>query len=343
MEMVLMVRGDLRNNDFFRGIKGKFKMNKLYSFAMFLVLSCFVIGLSSCICCIQGDCCDSKVQREFILETEMADGMIFSAETRHGFIHVTGTEEKRCHVTANVHVWAKSIEEANEIAEKVKVEFQKSTDHISVVVEKPPIQNNCGVFTDYEVKLPKNTHLVLKTTHDTIRCENIEGNITASTTHDPIECCSIIGNLKLNTTHGEIVLSHIKGGVEASTTHDPIKAEYVTGPVNLGTTHGRVVCKEIDTNRLRVRTSHDNVSITFKDGVKGQVDADIKTSHGDIVFNVPVDFEGDVCMSTTHGRLRSDIPMVVKGEISGNMVSGTVGEGAGKINLKTTHGSITLK
>jgi DUF4097 and DUF4098 domain-containing protein YvlB len=273
----------------------------------------------------------------------MADGMTFLAETRHGFIHATGTEEKRCHVTANVYVWAKSVEEANEIAEKVKVEFQKSTDRISVVVEKPPIQNNCGIFTDYEVRLPKNTHLILKTSHDTIRCENIEGNITASTTHDPIECRNIIGNLRLNTTHDEIILSHINGKVEARTTHDPIEAEYVTGPIDLGTTHGRVVCREIDTDRLRVSTSHDNVSIAFKEGVKGQVDADIKTSHGDIVFNMPVDFEGEVCMSTTHGKLNSDVPILVKGGITEDMVSGTIGEGAGRVNLKTTHGSITLK
>ena len=67
-------------------------------------------------------------------------------------------------------------------------------------------------------------------------------------------------------------------------------------------------------------------------GVEGEIDANVETSHGNIKFNLPDNFNGNVSMSTTHGKLKSDVPMIVKGEISEGKVSGIIGEGAGKIN-----------
>jgi DUF4097 and DUF4098 domain-containing protein YvlB len=273
----------------------------------------------------------------------MADGMTFSAETIHGFIHISGTQEKLCHLTADVRVWARTVEKADEIADKLKVDLDKNAEQITVVIEKPEIQYDYRIHADYDVRLPKNTNLILKTTHGYIKCENIEGNVTAATTHDEIECRSITGDLRLNTTHGDITLEHINGGVEAGTTHDSIRAEYVSGPVELKTTHGEIVCRQLDTNRLQARTSHDDVNIGFVNSIEGQIEADVETSHGNIDFDLPVNFAGSIFMSTTHGRIKSDVPVVVKGEISEDRISGTIGDGSGRIDLRTTHGSIIVE
>ena len=302
-------------------------MSKLYSFLMLPALLFCFLGISSCICIVGNYGCNfnSEFQREVDLETDMGEGMTFSAQTTHSHIHVSGTDDKRCYVKANIRVRAESIEKAKEIAEKVKVDFEKSGNQVVMIVDKPELPKNCGVYVSYNVKLPRKTNVILKTTHD------------------PIICTNIVGDLKLSTTHDPIKLSHITGRVEANTTHDPIEAEYVTGPMLLETTHGRVVCRDIDSDLLRIRTSHDNVNVSFKRVVKSEIDADVNTSHGNITFNLPADFKGSVHMSTTHGKVKSDVPIIVKGEISEEKVSGIIGKGVGRVNLKTKHGSIVLK
>ena len=94
---------------------------------------------------------------------------------------------------------------------------------------------------------------------------------------------------------------------------------------------------------MRARTSHDDVSIGFVNGIEGQIEADVETSHGNIDFDLPLNFAGSIFMSTTHGRIKSDVPVTVKGEISEDRISGSIGDGNGRIDLKTTHGSITVE
>ena len=338
-------------------------MSKLTSFSMFLVLLVCFLCIGSCIY-INGNCgcnLNAEFKRDVELETDMADGMTLLVETSHSHIYVSGTDEKRCYVKANIRVRAENAEKAREIAEKVKVDFKQLGEQVVIAVDKPQVVEKYNVYVSYDVRVPRKTNVILKTSHGPIECQNLDGNVTASTTHDPvrcsnirgnlkistshdpIECSNIVGDLKLNTTHDPIKLSHITGSVEANTTHDPIEAEYVSGRMDLRTSHGRVLCREIDSKQLYIRTSHDNVNVSFKSGVENDIDANINTSYGNINFDLPVDFNGEIFMSTTYGRIKSDVPIVVKGEISEENISGTIGGGAGKVSLKTKHGSIILK
>jgi len=338
-------------------------MSKLTSFLMFLVLPFCFLCIGSCIY-INGNCGDnlkSEHKRDVELETDMAEGVTVSVETSHSHIYVSGTDEKRCYVKANIRVRAENAEKAREIAEKVKVDFKKFGEHVIIAAFTPQVEEKYGVYVSYDVRAPRKTNVILKTSHGPVECQNLDGNITASTTydtvrcsnirgnlrittsHDPIECSNIVGDLKLNTTHGQIKLNHITGSVEANTTHAPIEAEYVSGRMDLRTSHGRVLCREIDSNKLYIQTSHDNVNISFKSAIEGEINANINTSYGNIEFDLPIDFNGEVFMSTTHGKIKSDVPIVVKGEISEENITGKIGEGAGKVSLKTEHGSIILK
>jgi DUF4097 and DUF4098 domain-containing protein YvlB len=166
-----------------------------------------------------------------------------------------------------------------------------------------------------------------------------------NTTHDPIELTNITGNVEASTTHDPIKLFNITGNVKASTTHDPIEADNITGDLDLSTTHDRIKCNKLKSKKLRVRTTHSNVNISYSEQFKGTVNAEVSTTHGDIIFDIGSDYSGVVSMSTSHGKVRTDFPMTVSGEISERKIIGTIGEkdGEGKIDLRTSHGSISLK
>jgi len=308
--------------------------------ALFLIwaLSSCVIYCSNCGCHF-----NSKYEREVQLETDMCDGLTFAAQTSHSYLHIWGIDENHCYVTAHIRVQADTEEKAKEVAEKVTVDLEKSANRVTTVVQKPKVPYKYQVFVSYEVKLPRKTSVELETTHDPIECRNLLGNVVASTTHAPIVCENIVGNLNLTTTHDPIRLSHITGQIKARTSHDPIEAEYITGPLDLQTSHDRIRCTNLNTERLKARTTHDNVEISFTSMNDPEIDADISTSHGHIVFHLPDGFKGSLSMSTSHGKVRTGVPLTVKGEISEKFISGTIGEGKGTIRLKTTHGSINLK
>lgn len=309
-----------------------------------LILAC--IFVSSCICInCGGDNLCQPVRKEIKLEGEMAGGMTFSAETMHSYIKVTGWDESHCDVTATVKVRAENTEKANEIAEGIKSSLQKSGNTITLITDKLGHHGNYSVYADYDVKVPRNSNVILKTSHDPIECRGLKGNVTATTSHGPIVCSDISGNLKLNTSHDPIRLTNITGNVEARTTHDPIEADNITGEVYLSTTHDPIRCKNLNSEKISVRTSHSNINIAYSDQFTGTAVAEVSTSHGDISFSLPENYSGAVSMSTSHGKVKTEIPITVSGDISERRISGTIGEkgGGGKIDLKTTHGSIFLR
>jgi len=327
-----------------------------------IVFLCFFVSSCVCINCGGNNLC-TPVTKELKLEREMRAGMTFSAETMHSYIKVTGWDEKYCDVRAKVKVRAEDTEKAKQIAESIKVSLQESGNTMTLITDKLGHHGDHSVYADYDVKLPRDSSVILKTSHDPIECRNLKGDVTATTSHDPITCVDISGNLKLNTSHDPIILTNITGNVEARTSHDPIKltnitgkvdartthdpieADNITGDVHLSTSHDPIRCNNLNTEKLIARTSHSNINIAYSEQFKGAATAEVTTSHGNISFELPLNYSGTVSMSTTHGKVKTEYPITASGEISEKKISGTIGEkgGAGKINLKTTHGSIFLK
>ena len=92
-------------------------MSKSYSFLILSALLSCLIGVSSCINIGRSHWNNYSIETQANLDTQMDGGMTFSARTSHGNIHITGTDENRCYVNANIKVRAKSDEKANEIAD----------------------------------------------------------------------------------------------------------------------------------------------------------------------------------------------------------------------------------
>ena len=317
------------------------------SFFVTLVFGCVLcMSVSSCVCIngCQSNLC-SPVTKEITSEREMAEGMTFSAETMHSYIKITGWDQNNCSARVKVKVRAENTEKANKIAESIRSSLKESANKMTLITDQLGHHGDYSVYADYDVKLPRNSNVILKTTHGTIECRNLKGNVTAKTTHDPIICSDISGSLKLDTSHDPIKLTNITGKVEARTTHDPIEADNITGDLHLSTSHDNIKCNNLNTEIISARTTHGNVNITFSEQFTVPVIAEVTTSHGDISFDPGLNYSGWISMSTSHGKIKTELPITVNGEMSEKMINGMIGgkDGEGKINLKTSHGSIFLK
>jgi DUF4097 and DUF4098 domain-containing protein YvlB len=219
-------------------------MNKLH--AMLKAISCclcMLVLISGCDFQI-GDWGQAKYERTVQQQTSLNPGSNLLLQTSSGSIIVTGGDVTECSVIATIVGRAPSEEEAQLLAEQVKIELETVGDTLTVKAEKPPRKNRCSVSISYDITVPKQTN---------------------------IECAS---------SYGSIEISNIKGKISGKTSSGSIEAKNIEGPAaNLDTSYGSVKCRNITADNITVKSSSGNVKIT--NASFGECEA--HTSYGSIV------------------------------------------------------------
>jgi DUF4097 and DUF4098 domain-containing protein YvlB len=119
--------------------------------------------------------------------------------------------------------------------------------------------------------------------------------------------------------------------------------EALADTTNISTSYGRISCRQITTNDLTAKSGSGNIDIACSDSTPAEIVADLVTSYGNIDFVAPRNFAGQVDMSTSYGSIRTERPITISGEVSKKKLKGTIGQGKGKLHLRTSSGSINVK
>jgi len=258
--------------------------------------------------CIQVGCWpQAKYERTEHLSATISPGEVLAAETNFGSITVTGADVTDANMTADICVRAPTQQEAQELAEQVEIKLERVGKTLEVKTKKPRTKNNRSISISFDITVPKQTN---------------------------IECASSYGSLKL---------TNINADVRAETNYGSIKAEDIQGQVNLETSYGRINCQQITSSDLTVRSSYGNIDVACSPSAPAELNADIGTSYGSIDFVAPPKFSGQVDLRTGYGSIKTDLPITVRGEISKKRIKGTIGQGKGRLRLKTSYGSIKIK
>jgi hypothetical protein len=247
-----------------------------------------------------------KFERIQQLEMPMQPAGSFSAETHNGAIKVLGTDEAMCNVTAKIVVRAHSPEEAQLLAEKVDVTLVQTGSRIATHIDKPRTSNGESISVGLDISVP----------HDTA--------------------------LDLNTHNGAVGISDILANAKAVTHNGAITLESATGNSFLETHNGRIDCREI-AGDLNAKTHNGGVKVVYSQAASGVVRAEAITYNGGISFTAPAGLSAMTEISTHNGSIRTDMPITIAGEIGKRHIKGTIGNGEGKLYLKTHNGSIQLK
>jgi len=208
-------------------------------------------------------------------------------------------------------------------------------------------------------------NIKLRSSSGSITAENIKGSAELDTSYGSITCKDISGgDVKLKTSSGKIKLSkasctdydvHTSYG---SITADELKANLLklhssSGSINvteasantadISTSYGRITCRQITTTDLTAKSGSGDIDVAFSDSTPAEITANVTTSYGSIDFTTPPEFTGRVELATSYGSIRTDLPITISGEISKKKLKGTIGQGNGKLYLKTSSGSIKIK
>ncbi|UCF00239.1 MAG: DUF4097 family beta strand repeat protein [Planctomycetota bacterium] len=259
-------------------------------------------------CCIQIGCLGrAKYERTERLSAPMEAGGTIDVETSYGWITVSGGDVKECRVTAEICAQAPSEEEAQELAEQVKIEIETLGKTMKIRAKKPRLKNNRSISVDFDITVPKETSVECESSYGSIKVVDIEGDVKGYTSY---------GSINTNNTNGS---------------------------VDLDTSYGGIHCEAITSDDIRAGSSYGSIDIACSGLCPADVVAKVRTSYGSIDFGVPAGFAGEVEMSTSYGSIKTELPITMTGELSKKRIKGTVGKGEGRLELKTSYGSIKIR
>ena len=254
-----------------------------------------------------------------------------------GSITISGWEKKQVSVTVrfkngNSGDWDISFDQtANGIEIESRFKGEESRHHGS---------------SAFDIRVPREFDLKLKTMGGNISIDNVEGKITGKTMGGKLDLNHLKGFIALNTMGGKIILkdSDIDGKVK--TMGGRVLLENVVGDISGSSMGGNVVYKNVKTRSGK--SSGEVLRITTMGGAINVSDAGhgakLKTMGGDIHVKSAKEFVkattmgGDITVDSIDGWISAT---TMGGDIEVTM-TGDPGKGKRDVKLKSMAGDITL-
>ncbi len=179
--------------------------------------------------------------------------------------------------------------------------------------------------------------VILAHSRGAVKAETGLGAVTVSAWLGPLTLASGAGRIlvegaeedvKATTGKGDITIREAEGRVEARTGMGHLVAAGLTGDTTLQTGKGDILVTEIDGARVEVQTGRGAIALSGRlAGLKARTGAgeivcrcalgagayDVKSGHGDVTLDLPVDAELRVDATTRHGHIESNLPLVKVG------------------------------
>lgn len=337
------------------------------SCAKALLLAMLTLTLFCCTSCICANGYDgnarAKYEKVIPLSTALEPGSSFAAATDDGAITLEGTQTNECRLDASIVVHARTEEKAQELGEQIDVRLEPDGKGLRVKIERPPVVVNAWFSVSLRGSLPAQTNLRLSTSDGAIDVSKIAGTVEATTSDGGIEVRDIDGDTRLRTSDGKIRCDRLKAGtLDCRTSDGPIEiSDATTGSLTADASDGSITMENVRADAATVKTIDG--SINWRDAAAARIDChssdgsihieyspdgpkapdvSITASEGGITLVTPPDVSAQVDAATNDGSIHTDLPITIQGKI-GKSLRGRIGDGEGKIYLRTGDGSITIR
>lgn len=288
-----------------------------------------------------------------------------------GGITVTGGDGNMVEVTATQHLWGEDEEDARG---QLEVTMAQEGNRITIRVTRPEgaphgylFANIRGSWVDFEIRVPRDTSVVLDTSSGAITLEGISdgGDLVAETDFGDVtvrdvvadsltarsssgelrlETAALDGPLDMETDFGSI---HVVGAAATSyRLHSSSGALFLDGcrgTLDLQTDFGDVEVRGGEEARLDLKTSSG--AILFEGRLAGTGAHRVETDFGSVRLILPADTAVDLDAETDFGKVTSEfaIAVTLEGELDEDHWQGTINGGGPLLVIRTQSGDITLE
>jgi hypothetical protein len=324
----------------------------------------------------------ARAERKVELHEGAGPGSQVEVHTGSGSIRIQGAEVNECTVTATIVAQAETEDKATRLADQVAVAFHRDGSRLILQATQPPgIRNQASI--SYDVKVPVRTDVDCRSGFGKVVVRGVEGSVKAGSDSGAVEVDGIGGTVDLSSGFGAITCRSVRNGdIRLATSSGAIHITDANAPTCRATTSfGQITCdrvrvqglelrsnsgairvadvsadaldlhsdfgaihgRQVTCTDLKAHTNSGQIQVDFSADAPAEVVADVSTSFGAIAVTAPSRFSGQVELSTDFGTVETAMPLLVSGRIDKAHLRGAVGEGKGRLVLKTSSGAIHLR
>ncbi len=240
---------------------------------------CLLVIISGCDIQI-GGWGQAKYEKTIQRQAPLSPGSKLYVETSFGSITITGGDVTECSVIAEICGRAPTEEEAQLLAEQVKIELETVGDTLTVKADKPPSRNRRSVSISYDITVPKQTNVECASSYGAIELANINGEAKGKTSSGSIDATNIEGPVNLDTSYGSVNCKNITGdNITVKSGSGSITAEIIKGSAQLTTSYGSISCMDMLDGDIKLKSSSGKIRLSNA----SFGDCDAHTSYGAIV------------------------------------------------------------
>ena len=214
-------------------------------------------------------------------------------------------------------------------SDKVEVDRNHGGNHVSVVSHLLPGADATSGRVDYEVLVPADASVTLRSTSGPLRAEKLHGDLIMEGNTATVDVRDVSeGHVHVKTLNGPVTLTNVSDGhVEITSVSGDVALNSVNGPL--------------------VSVSSTSGWIHYDGDFGGGGEYSLMTHTGDIEATAPAYASIDVVASSAQGKVENDFPLrpahssfAVR---AGSAFAGTMGKAASTVKLLSFSGKIHLK
>ena len=265
-----------------------------------------------------------------------------------GNIQVSPGGNDQIEVQALKHAWAPNPEQAKERLGDAVIEAYATATRVELRVEYAGRKDGRGVDIEFDIKLPVDASVELRTVSGDIRVTNVKGEVRVQ---------GVSGNLHLEgtprlavvkTVSGDITLANAGADAQlsiSSVSGDLLAQTLTARSVDLNTVNGDVRLGSWSGDRALIRTLDGDIDLQTSLTKGGRYE--IESHSGDIFLSLPEQPGFDLDTHTFSGRIRIDFPIKSEGPIRDSdrgprSVRGTYGDASSSLRIQTFSGDLTV-
>jgi DUF4097 and DUF4098 domain-containing protein YvlB len=211
---------------------------------------------------------------------------------------------------------------------------------------------------DLRITVPAGKTVALFLAVGKVAVTNVNGDLAIDATSAPVTASGTRGELSIDVGSGAVQVTQARGDLSIDTGSGSVGVSDVRGKsVSIDTGSGEVTATDVRSSELSIETGSGNIQVTALTAPQvklqtgsGSVTADlsgelwevaVQTGSGDVTLKVPPTLSAEVDIETSSGDIETDFPVLVTRHARDHM-TGTIGDGQGKIDIETGSGGIKL-
>jgi len=280
-----------------------------------------------------------------------------------GFIRVESWDKNEVYLRYTKRAWDSSRRSAEKRLEDLQVEINDQPGQLSIR-QVPGFEEHDFNFFDlfdpdrwghsrhasrieFELKVPRQCHLVLESDEGDITVRQIEGEVNVNSDEGNIALENLSrGEVSAETDEGEIDCRNFQledYRLQLSSDEGTVRASEVAArSVWAETDEGDLVLSRINAGGGKLNSDEGDIELEATRFDEGSWS--LTTDEGDIELFIPANADAEISLESDNGSIRSDFTLErISHDDDLERRSGTLGEGRARLEIYTDEGNISLR